>query len=314
MRALTIAAAALALAAGPAAGGLSLITEPQQGYAPLYRLLASPRHTLDLTIYELEDPHAEQLLAADARRGVRVRVLLDRDDVGSDNEPAFSYLQRRVVHVRWASTRVEITHEKSFVIDGQTAVIMTGNLTPQYYSSDRDFAVVDTGRADVAAIEQTFALDWANRPGTGPGGADLVWSPGSEQALVSLIGSARRTLLVENEELSDAAIVSALEGAARRGVRVELVMTRSSDWTDSFDALARAGVQARTYASSAPLYIHAKAIDADGARVFVGSENFSVASLVYNRELGLITTAPAIVASVRRTLTADFAGGQAWQA
>ncbi len=39
--------------------------------------------------------------------------------------------------------------------------------------------------------------------------------------------------------------------------------------------------------TSSALYIHAKVIDVDGAKAFLGSENFSTASLEYNRELGV---------------------------
>jgi cardiolipin synthase A/B len=181
---------------------LTLITEPDQTYAPIYKLLASPKHSLDLTMYELRDPKAEQILAADAKRGVKVRVLLDKDFVGkSENSAVFHYLASHHVKVRWASRQVEITHQKSFVLDGHKAVIMTGNLTSQYYPTTRDFALVDEQAKDVAAIEKTFNLDWADHAGTAPNGADLIWSPGSEARLVSLIGTARHSLLVENEEM-----------------------------------------------------------------------------------------------------------------
>jgi phosphatidylserine/phosphatidylglycerophosphate/cardiolipin synthase-like enzyme len=299
-------------AVAPAAGALSLIIEPDDGYGPIDTLLASPKRNVELTMYELRDPKAEEILAADARRGVAVRVLLDRDYVGNYNDAAFSYLHEHGVQVRWASTRVEITHEKSFVIDRAKAVIMTGNLTSEYYATTRDFAVVDTDTADVSAIEQTFDLDWADEQGTPPAGADLVWSPGSEQALVSLIDSARKTLFVENEEMSASEIVTALEDAAHRGVRVEVVMTRSTEWDDAFNALARAGVEVHTYNPSASLYIHAKVIDADGTRVFIGSENFSVESMQYNRELGLITSEPSIVSAVQSTIASDYDGAQRW--
>lgn len=307
-----ITTATLTVPAGSAAGAVSLITEPDDGYGPIDTLLASPKRDLDLTMYELRDSKAEEILTADARRGITVRVLLDRYYIGGYNDVAFSYLQEHGVQVRWASTRVEITHEKSFVIDRTKAVIMTGNLTSEYYATTRDFAVVDTNTADVSAIEDTFDLDWADEQGTPPPGADLVWSPGSEQTLVSLIESAHKNLLVENEEMSAPEIVSALEDAAHRGVRVDLVTTRSSEWDDAFDALARAGVEIHTYSPSASLYIHAKVIDADGARVFIGSENFSVGSMQYNRELGLITTEPSIVSAVQTTLTSDFNGAQPW--
>ncbi len=299
------------------AGGLALIVEPDAGLAPVYALLRGARRSVDVEIYELEDDQAAAILAADARRGVRVRVLLNAHYVGRYNEPAYAYLRARGVAVRWAPMQFDVTHEKAIVVDRRLAAIMTMNLTARYYSSSREFIALDGRRADVAAVEATFADDWANGglPPSSP--SDLVWSPGAQDALVALIASARRELLIENEEMSDQAVITALQAAARRGVRVEVVMTRQGEWASAFDALVRAGVVVRTYAYSAPLYIHAKAIVVDPgsphARVFVGSQNFSVASLLYNRELGLITSRPAIVARVAAVIRGDGAGATPWR-
>ena len=61
------------------------------------------------------------------------------------------------------------------------------------------------------------------------------------------------------------------------------------------------------------LYIHAKAVVADAgnsdAQMFVGSENFSAASLRRNRELGLRTTNKPVIGAVAAVLAADYAGG-----
>jgi phosphatidylserine/phosphatidylglycerophosphate/cardiolipin synthase-like enzyme len=93
-------------------------------------------------------------------------------------------------------------------------------------------------------------------------------------------------------------------------------MTRQSSWASAFTALARSGVKVRTYSSSASLYIHAKAIDVDPGRadqkVFVGSQNFSLASLLYNRELGLITPQSAIVAGIAAVIRRDGAAATLW--
>src|ERR1700733_5903623 len=129
---------------------------------------------------------------------------------------------------------------------------------------------------------ERFVIWRCHRSWSGRMEALSFWSPGSEQTLVSLIDSAGRRLLVENEELSASAIVGALEEAARRGVDVELLMTRSSEWDDSFDALVQAGVHVRAYSPSSALYI--KVIEVDDGRVFLGSENLSVGSMRYNRE------------------------------
>ena len=221
------------------AGALSLIVEPDAGIGPVYDLLRSARHSVELEIYELEDDQATAVLAADARRGVRVRVLLNEHFVGRYNQPAFSYLQAHGVAVRWAPSRFDLTHEKAIVVDGRRAAVMSMNLTARYYADTRDFVVLDSRRADVAAIAATFASDWAGG-GQASAPAGLLWSPGAQDALVGLIDSARRRLLIENEEMNDDAVTNALLAAARRGVNVEVVMTRQRDWYGAFSALARA--------------------------------------------------------------------------
>jgi len=298
-------------------GPLSLVVEPDAGLGPVYALLRSARHSVDVEIYELEDDQATAILAADAARGVHVRVLLNEHYVGRYNRPAYSYLLSHGVAVRWAPARFDLTHEKAIVVDGRRVAIMSMNLTARYYSDTRDFVLLDGRRADAAAVAATFADDWADGglPASSPAG--LVWSPGAQDTLVALIDSARRRLLVENEEMDDAAVTSALQAAARRGVQVEVVMTRERSWAAAFSTLARAGVRVRTYAESAPLYIHAKAIVVDPgsahARAFVGSQNFSVASLLYNRELGIVTTRAALVAALAAVIGRDGAGATAWR-
>ncbi len=310
----TLVAACVSAIAWASSGTGPLIVEPAQGYAPIYTLLRSAKHSLDMTMYEFSDGAAEQALIDDAKRGVAVRVILDEQYKGAAyNKPVFDDLVKHGIKVQWASTKVAITHQKSFVIDAKKAVIMTGNLTSFFYPTSRDFAVVDSKKSDVAAIEAVFALDWANSKGAAPTGADLVWSPGSQAPLVALISSAKHNLLVENEEMKAPAIVGALEDAAKRGVAVQVVMTNSPSWKTSFDALQAAGVQVRTYKnSSKTLYIHAKLIEADGSRVFLGSQNFSVGSLQYNRELGLITTSASILQAVKKTFAGDFAAAAPW--
>ncbi len=282
---------------------------------PIYSLMSSPQHSLDMTMYELSDPQAVDILEADAHRGVTVRVLLDSDYESSYNQPAFTSLSSSGVQVRWAPAGT-LFHQKTITVDGRTSAIMTLNLTNAYYSTSRDFAVTTTDAQDVAAIEQVFNEDWSGSgpPAAAPTGLDLVWSPGAEGPIVSFIDSARSSLLVENEEMGDSAVTSALEDAAHRGVNVEVVMTYSSSWVDAFSQLVDAGVKVSTYPSDGSLYIHAKVVVADGASLFLGSQNFSVSSLDYNRELGIITSDPALVGAVSHTVSADFAGATPFQA
>ena len=295
------------------AASLRLLTEPAAGIGPIYQLIAAARSSVDLTMYELADPTAEADLAADAARGVDVRVLLDQHLERSANTSAYDYLAARGVHVRWGPADTTC-HQKTLTVDDATSVVMTGNLVAEDYPGTRDFAVIDTNRADVAAIVTTFDADFAGQAITPPDGADLVWSPTNAQASVlSVISGAARSLAVEDEEMDDPAVTAALAAAAQRGVDVTVIMTADPEWDTPFAELARAGAHVRLYADdSSSLYIHAKAIVADaglpGQQAVVGSQNFSVASLDYNRELGILTSDPALVAAVAGTLAGDYSG------
>jgi len=309
---------ASARAASAGAGGLSLIVEPAQGLGQIDGDIAAAKHSVDMTMYELDDTTIEQELVADRRRGVAVRVLLNGGYYGggfSENDDATSYLRANGVAVRTSSPSFALTHQKTITIDDRTSIVMTLNLTSRYYATTRDFAVLDTQPADVAAIERVFNADWSHNPVTpSAGSGDLVWSPGAESEQVALIDSARSTVDVENEEMADTYVTAALCDAARRRVKVAVVMTYDSSWREAFDELTACGVQVRTYAEDAPLYIHAKAIVVDGREAFVGSQNFSRTSLQYNRELGIVTSVPGIVSQLAQTFLSDFRGAAPWGA
>ena len=290
-------------------GGLSLITEPRDGIAPVLSAVKHARHAVDMVMYEDSDTQVDAALAADEHRGVTVRVLLNGGYYGAGFPPdqaAYRYLKAHGVPVRWTPRYFALTHQKTLVVDGR-AYILTFNLTPEYYSTSRDFGVIDTQPADERAVEQTFDADWAGQRITAPTGTDLVWSPGSQTAQVDLIDSATGFLDIYNEEMDSTAIEQALQAAARRGVNVRVTMTADSSWDSAFASLASAGVHVRTYAADASLYIHAKMI-LTSAKVFLGSENFSATSMQDNRELGLITANATIRASLARTFNADYAG------
>jgi cardiolipin synthase A/B len=308
-----------------------LVQYPQAGFGGLYAQIGAARHSIDMEMYELKDPVAEQDLAAAARRGVAVRVLLDRDYSGADvNATAYAYLKAHGVQVRWAPAHY-IFHIKATSFDDRSADVSTANLTAEYYSSTRDAEVIDTDPAQVKAIEQTFANDWAAAPGGTPRdqtvqAPDLVWSPNTsggsaETAMIAQINNAKHAVEFESEELSDAPVYDALAAAARRGVRCRVVMTDSSDWDEAFAAVAKAGCLVHVFPdSSSALYIHEKLVlDDPGTAtqsLLIGSQNASWESLHENRELGLLIHAAnggaAVIASVNGSFQQDFGNASSW--
>lgn len=320
--------AALVLANSPSAAAQSRITsasgasgrlfvEPGAGFSPVYDLIKAARHSIDVVMYEFADTTAERDLAAAAGRGVLVRVILDNTE-RDVNSHAYSYFRSHGVKVVWSSPSFRYTHQKTLVFDGSQAVIMTANLTSAYYSTSREFLVLDSSRADVTAITAVFNADFAQRAVRPSDGSDLVWSPTDAQAeLLGLVNGATSSLRVYSEEMGDTAVEDALIRAAERGLDVQVCgENEAGEYDGAFARLARAGVHISYYSSPTRFYIHGKVIEADygtpHAKVFIGSENFSSTSLNHNRELGLIISDPAILSAIADSFAADFRNGTHW--
>ncbi|MGH9607013.1 MAG: phospholipase D-like domain-containing protein [Terracidiphilus sp.] len=293
----------------------TLVTEPDQGLTAIYNLLSSAKKSIDVTIYELTDATVISTLGKAAAAGLTVRVILDQNSEKMTNTPAYDTLTEAKVSVHWANPAYTFTHQKTITVDQATSAIMTLNLTPVDYASTRDFAVITNDPADVAAIETTFNADFQNATITPPAGDNLIWSPtNSRSAITALIGGAAKTLLISQEEFSDAGMEGAVEAALKRGVAVTLVQEDiDSEYTAALTALKDLGAKIAVYTSSKGYYIHAKTVLADygtaQAKLFLGSENFSTDSLNKNRELGLIFSDSACMAGVQATITADYNNG-----
>jgi cardiolipin synthase A/B len=297
----------------------TLYTFPDQGFTPVYNFINSATKTLDMTMYELVDTTAEKDLASLAAKGVTVHVILDHNLEAASNQPAYNYLTANGVAVHWANPKYHATHQKTITVDGRTSLILTANLTTNSTSPDRDFAITDTGAKDVAEIEAVFNADFNSTDVTPTSASSLIWSPNeASTALVSLMQSAKHSLLVESEEMSDPTIVATLANSAKAGVAVKVIMTNGNNaYASEFETLTQAGAKVYTYAdNSTTLYIHAKVMLIDygtsTGHAFLGSENFSTDSLTQNRELGQTTHNATVLSGLSSALTSDVKGGTLW--
>ncbi|MGO9270123.1 MAG: phospholipase D-like domain-containing protein [Terriglobia bacterium] len=297
----------------------TLIVEPDDGRTLVLQALNAATKSIDLTIYEISDPQIMSALESAQARKVAVRVLYNWYSFTArmqqtDITPAIQKLTSAGIQCQRAPTTFEVTHEKAFVIDGATAIVMSFNLTSDYFGSTRDFGIVTTVPAEVAEIDAVFQADWSGTPIT-PKVASLVWSPVNSSAkLTSLIASAQKTLDIYCEEAEDPGTLGAMVAAVKRGVQVRFIAAVLSG-EGKINANARGvttlqngGVNAvcKTF-----LYIHAKMVLADygtsNAQAYIGSENFSCVSLTKNRECGIIVTESAILDRLNTTYASDWA-------
>lgn len=285
----------------------------------IYDFINSATSSLDMTMYELEDTTAVNDLIALENKGVTVRVVLDRAHQ-SANSSAYTALTNAGVGVVWSPSSFVYTHQKTITVDATKSLILTGNLTSQYYTTGRDYGVFTDDTRDVAAIEKVFNADYAGTSITPTDGDHLLWSPtDSRSRLLTVINAATTTLDVEELEFSDSTVVNAIVARAKAGVTVRVVLETPSSYSSEVSAIKAAGGTVVGYSDPNSFYIHAKAMVADYGlstqEVEAGSMNISSNSLSNNRELGIILTgtgvAQSVATTIETTFKSDYAGGTA---
>ncbi|MEU9345410.1 phospholipase D-like domain-containing protein [Streptomyces sp. NPDC048278] len=285
----------------------------------IYDFINSATSSLDMTMYELEDTTAVNDLIALENKGVTVRVVLDQAHKSANNS-AYTSLTNAGVGVVWSPSSFVYTHQKTITVDATKSLVLTGNLTSQYYSTGRDYGVFTDDTRDVAAIEKVFNADYAGTSITPTDGDHLLWSPtDSRSRLLTVVNAATKTLDVEELEFSDSTVVNAIVARAEAGVKVRVVLETPGDYSSEVSAVKAAGGTVVGYSDPDGFYIHAKAMVADYGlstqEVEAGSMNISSNSLSNNRELGIILTgtgvAQSVATTVETTFNSDYSGGTA---
>jgi cardiolipin synthase A/B len=216
--------------------------------------------------------------------------------------------------VKWSSPAFQLTHEKSLVVDGKSALIMTLNLVHSAFTRNREYGIITHDPVEVREVLEGFNADWSRTKLTPPAHSALLWSPvDSRQKLLTFIDGARQSLVLEQEEMQDVEIQRHLADAAKRGVAVRALV--AAPFADSGGAdpnlrgerqLESAGATVRTLDQPT---LHAKMWLADGGRAIVGSVNVSKSSLDDNRELAIEVSDPAIIRRIAQTFEKDWAVG-----
>ncbi len=302
--------------------GVQVFVEPDDGEQVITNAITNAQKSIWLEIYILSDRNVIRALEEAANRGLDVRVMLEPHPFGGGTSPpkTLDTLAAAGIKTQFTNPSFSLTHEKGMIIDSTTAFIMTSNFSRSALGGssgssgyrNREYGIIDTNQQDVQAISAIFIADW-NHSTAQFNDPNLVVSPiNSRNDFTTLINSAHSTLLIEAEEMNDAAIEQALANATQRGVQVEVILptanNSSSDSNSSGIAtIKQGGVQVK---EDPQLYIHAKIIIVDSRIAFVGSENISAQSLDQNRELGIIVSDSSVLNKLQTTFQSDWSVSQ----
>ena len=144
----------------------SLIVMPDDAAKPILEAIAGARGSLRVKMFVFSDPSLLAAVADARRRGVDVRVMLNpaRRSGEEDNEETRRSLSEAGVEVIDSYPGVDLTHEKSMVVDESTAFVKSLNWATKNLTETRDYAVVTNHRHEVEEILRCFEADWERKP------------------------------------------------------------------------------------------------------------------------------------------------------
>ncbi|MGA9568371.1 MAG: phospholipase D-like domain-containing protein [Candidatus Korobacteraceae bacterium] len=273
----------------------SLIVLPDDSARPILDAINHSSKSLRIKMFLFSDPAVLQAVIAARKRGVSVRVMLNpaRRSGESENDETRKLLKSAGVDVLDGNPQFDLTHEKSMVVDDETAFIMSFNWEPKDLTETRDYAVVTSAHHEVAEVMECFDADWSRKPFVSGEHSHLIWCVGNGRERIGrFIDEAKHTLWLQNERYQDPAIIERLVRARERGVKIH-VMARAPhklkkekllEGVGGLRILDDVGVKVHKLKG---LKLHAKLLLADNVRGIVGSINLAPGSFDSRRECAI---------------------------
>lgn len=293
--------------------------DPNSPGAMLVRLIDSARQTLDGSFYDIDSALIVEALIRAQKRGVRVRLVTDSDNMTAKNSgpqgpprPAIVALKKAGIPVI-DDQRSGIMHNKFIVADGQSVWCGSTNLTDtSLYSHNNNALVINSVQLAESYTTEfvrlfTHRIFGPNPPRTVPyprvqvGSAmiDVYFSPrgGGQEAVMRELNSAKKRILFMTFSLTDKTAGDIIAQKQAQGVQIAGVF---DSWLGAgkyslFSPLKADGMDVRKDGNEALL--HHKVIIVDDT-VITGSYNYSNnAENSNNENFLIIRNAPAITAA-----------------
>ena len=273
-----------------------LIVQPDDGIEPILKTIEKAKKSLDIKMFQFTDPILIQAVIEAHKRGVKVRVMLNpsRFTGEHDNDEAFSMFRDAKVPVEETNPKYPITHEKSMVVDGKQAFIMSLNWAPKYFGLTRDYGLVTNDPAEVAEVAGCFEADWNRTDFPPPLSSNIIWSVGkARQEVIDFINGAKQSLFIQHEKYVDTPVIEALvRSKMKNNVKVHAMALPVHSLRDFYQLDGIAGLRLLEdlgiYVHKLKgTHLHAKLILADESRALLSSFNIYPKCFNERRELGI---------------------------
>ena len=278
----------------PSASQNELIVQPFSGTGSLEREILSAKKYVHIELYGFTSYDLFDSLVLQAKRGVEVKVMLEKAPYQADTENwnARYNLTKYGITCKWSSPAFFLTHAKFIVIDGEKVIVLTGNLTYSSFTKNREFGIILNDEKKASELEDLFKKDWARQKyeNNDPG---LVVSPiDSRVKIENALKSAKSSIKIWEQEIEDPSIIDILQNAKAKNIDVKIITPPLSKTPGNTTATNELRDSIRGLPNP---YVHAKTFIIDGTLAYIGSNNFTTPSLETEREVGVLTEDQSII-------------------
>lgn len=260
----------------------------------------SSQQTIDMAIYGYEHvPAIEFALSNAMKRGVRIRLVYDRDlngkNIYSDTDFISKFIPNSV-----SDLDNSIMHDKFYIFDSKRVITGSANLSCTDMSGFNSNSAVLIDSPSVAKIyqqefEQMYNGNFHNTKSginkqdiiLGKSVLSIYFSPKDDvthKKVIPLINSAKSYIYMPVFLITDKDITTALISAKKRGVDVKVIVdaVNAKGKASKHQILRNNGILVKTenYAGK----LHSKSIIIDDKYVVIGSMNFSYSGNYKNDE------------------------------
>jgi cardiolipin synthase len=282
-----------------------LITQPEDGLAPLLRAVRRAQRTIDIVVFRFDLDALQEELEAAVKRGVVVRALVAHTNKGGNKRLRKLEMKMLAKGLTVGRTKDDLVryHGKVLVVDRRRVYILGFNYTKVDLKS-RSFGVQVRSRRIVNEVLRLFESD-VNRTPYKPRVRDLIVSPeNARRRLESFLRKARTSIDIYDPQVSDDAMLELLARRLDRGVRVRILGKLEKKWEGlGFDARPFPGKR-----------LHVRAIVRDGRRAFIGSQSLRKLELDNRREVGVVIRDRTVVRELQKTFERDWRATEADEA
>lgn len=274
------------------------------GRMPILNAMNEAQHSLHLVMYGFSDEKLLQAVLAQNKKGRNVKIILEQHPYKNINQNKKTIALLKQEKINWLGhiPSLSLIHEKALIIDGRKALIMTFNFTQATFKRERNFALLIDDPKRVAGIHAIFEADWQKHSSNNDADDILASPDDSRKKITHLLGTAKKSIKIYAQSISDYKIIGELAKAAKSGIEVK-VLTSNKLREQQVSYLAHAGVQIQ---KSKKYYIHAKVIIIDDKIAMLGSINLTRASLDNNRELAILTKESQVLSSLLAIFDTDW--------